>query len=115
MTVSNEQLIQWSEAPKSVGLKNLLDKLTDVLQVTGKRLGVKFEVYGQGSFANGTYLDGTSDVDIVIERSFPRLTDIPQSTAQAELEWEQLSRAVFNDLMASIQNASVETNSIKSR
>ena len=113
MTISAEQLAAWAKPPGGVKLEELRAKIEKILVELGAEKGLKFEVYLQGSYANGTYLDSGSDVDFVVERAYPSLSDIPQATLQAQQEWESLCGIIESKLKSELKGTKAGTNAIK--
>ena len=106
MAVSDEQLQLWSQPTSSPDFEEARKLLEEAIN-SAMGSQVKFEVYVQGSYANGTNLANVSDVDIIIELAFPSMTDIPQSTEQARQEWTTTRDRVASALQKSFPKSRI--------
>lgn len=74
MTISESQLVTWSNKGADVTAKqtheqirNVLTSRNSVLTVNGYQEGRDYEIYLQGSYRNATNIRADSDVDIVVQ------------------------------------------------
>ncbi len=69
MTISNDQLLTWTNSPASTKPQYTHQQIREALAQGIGLSGKNFEVYLQGSYANSTNIKADSDVDIVVQLS----------------------------------------------
>lgn len=69
MSINNDQLKIWTNAPASEKIKNTHEQIRKALESSGSLSQRKYDPYLQGSYANSTNIKVDSDVDMVVELS----------------------------------------------
>lgn len=96
MTISEEQLITWSNKGAITSAKLTHESIRNALGEVSSPLYVKygkdFEIYLQGSYVNDTNIRGDSDVDIVVQLNssfFPDISGLTPEEQQLYNQWRQ--------------------------
>ncbi len=111
MTISEDQLRTWTNAPASTKSSYTYGEVKKALEKSTKLKGLSYEVYLQGSYANSTNIKLDSDVDIAVQLNStfsPDISAIPfeqqvsfyQTVPQADYNWSNFCQDVIDALTA---------------
>jgi len=111
MTISESQLITWSNQGATVTSQDTHLSIRNVLKQYSFGLGITYDDYLQGSYRNSTNIYANSDVDIVAELTSTVYTNI---SSQSNSNWQSFRQSVIRALTNSYGSQYINTSGSKS-